>query len=117
MADNKEYEEMMEQLSQAIAEEAKKQSSGNSQLEMLKEVIPMALEEIDQVTEILDQVIDKVGPKLVGYLERIQQVAVDSRIKTYKAYVGAGMSSSEAVSLIQTDIHNTSMSIREAFKK
>ena len=115
MTERDEFEKMMEDLAKAIREEGG--AKPTSQLDMLKEAIPLALEEVEQIEDILDQVIDKIGPKLAKYIKQLQDFAIDSRIKVYKAYVGAGMSSAEAVSLIQTDVHNTSMAVREAFKK
>lgn len=115
MTEREEFEKMMEDLAKALREEGG--AKPTSQLEMLKQAIPLALMEVEQIEDILDQVIDKIGPKLAKYIKQLQDFAIDSRLKVYKAYVGAGMSSAEAVSLIQTDIHNTSMAVREVFKK
>jgi hypothetical protein len=118
--------ELMEQLMQEFVKEIQSNSSdeasakfagSNPKLKMVKEVIPASLQELKQYEEILDQVIDTVGPMLAKYLKQLQDFAIESRIKAYKAYVGAGMSSAEAVSLIQTDIHNVSMALQGVLKK
>ena len=106
----------MEEILAAMQELTGQASSGGGSLEKYREILPILFKEGDIAIEMFDEVIEKFGPKLGEYLDKLSEFHVNSRIKTFKAYIGAGMSESSAVALITSDAHNQMMVMKSLQK-
>lgn len=79
------------------------QSAGAQQedtLAQIKKLLPFILGEFEKSTEILDQLIENVGPKVYDYLDDLRRVGVKMDINTIEQYKRAGLSQEEAIGLL-----------------
>lgn len=93
--DNREFKEML-----AALPGLEVKGAPATQLEKFKQLLPMLFAEGDVAFELLDEVINYFGPKLLNYADAIRNIQTDSDIRTIEQYKSAGVPVELAVKLM-----------------
>ncbi|QDP60389.1 MAG: hypothetical protein GOVbin1096_17 [Prokaryotic dsDNA virus sp.] len=102
----------MEEILAAMQEFTGQASAGGGSLEQYREILPILFKEGDIATEMLDEVVEKFGPKLGEYLDKIREFMVKGQVNTYKQLTEGGISPDNAIRLM---IHQQDV-LNQAFK-
>ena len=101
------FENLMEELAKAT-----QQRNSPNIGELLQAYLPL----VDAGLEISDELLDKYGPKLADYMDKLRSFAADQDVKTFKQYMEGGMGESAAISLMIAN-KQSQAKIAESFRK
>ena len=115
MTDSTKHEDiiraLIEQERKLENEREQQKESQTGYAELIKQLLPVFLNEIDQYAEISDTVVDKIAPVVAKYAERFRAFNDEQDVKSFNTLCAGGMEPEEAIALLIARKNATAASV------